>query len=248
VRAPGLGEFAWGRRCDAHGSLSIDPPITIHKEERRLTMNSAAGTPRVAVIYYSATGTVYKLAGSVAEGAESAGGEVRLRRVAELAPPAAIDANPAWRAHHDATVQVPVASHADLVWADALALGTPTRFGNVASQLKQFIDTTGTLWADGVLADKAVTAFTSAGNRHGGNESTLLALYNTAYHWGALIVPPGAAHVSARESGGNPYGTAHPSLDGPPSEHVLAAARYQGRRLVEVARQLCGLRDDRQAA
>jgi NAD(P)H dehydrogenase (quinone) len=152
-------------------------------------MNAPRNAVRVAVIYYSATGNVYELAGAVASGAESEGAEVRLRRVQELAPPDAIDRNPAWRAHLDATWSIPVVAHDDLRWADAYALGTPTRFGNVASQLKQFLDTTGPLWAEGVFSDKVVTAFTSAGNPHGGNESTLLALYNTAYHWGSVIVP-----------------------------------------------------------
>lgn len=99
----------------------------------------------IAVIYYSATGNVHTLAQAVAEGAEKAGAEVRLRRAAELAPQSAIDGNPAWRDHADATADVPVASHDDLRWADAYAFGTPTRFGNVAAQLKQFIDTTGPL-------------------------------------------------------------------------------------------------------
>ena len=136
----------------------------------------------VAVIYYSATGNVHALAQAVAEGAQEAGAEARLRRVEELAPDAAIASNPAWRAHADATAHIPVATHEDLAWADAYAFGTPTRYGNVSSQLKQFIDTTAGLWAAGELADKPVTAFTSAINAHGGNESTLLALYNTMHH------------------------------------------------------------------
>lgn len=211
-------------------------------------MNASPTTVHVAVIYYSATGNVYQLATSVAEGARLEGAEVRLRRVPELAPPSAVDSNPAWRAHHDATKDVPEASHDDLVWADAYALGTPTRFGNVASQLKQFLDSTGPLWAQGVFADKAVTAFASAGNRHGGNESTLLALYNTAYHWGALIVPPGRAAVAVDQAGGNPYGTTHASLGGAPTAAVLEAAREQGRRLALTARLLNGRSLDRQAA
>lgn len=186
---------------------------------------------RVAVIYYSATGNVHALALAVAEGARETGADVRVRRVPELAPEAAIDSNPAWRAHVDEVRDDPVATHEDLRWADAMALGTPARFGNVAAQLKQFIDTTGPLWAEGVMADKTVTAFTSAINRHGGNETTLLALYNTMYHWGAVIVPPGYTDESTSFAGGNPYGTAHVSGDGAPSAETLAAARYQGRRL-----------------
>ncbi|MFI8963129.1 NAD(P)H:quinone oxidoreductase [Streptomyces sp. NPDC053493] len=200
---------------------------------------------KVAVIYYSATGNVHQLAQAVAEGAEKAGAEVRLRRVAELAPDTAIDANPAWRAHVDATADaVEVAALDDLEWADAYALGSPTRFGNVAAQLKQFMDTTGGLWQQGVMADKPATAFTSAYNTHGGNESTLLALYNTFHHWGSVIVSPGFTDQSVYAAGGNPYGTAHPGTNGAPDEKVLAAARYQGERLTKIAKRLKGLAVD----
>jgi len=137
---------------------------------------------KVAVIYYSATGNVHALAEAVAEGAAEAGAQVRLRRVAELAPAAAIDSNLAWRAHVDATADVQVATRHDVRWADGLALGSPTRFGNISAQLKQFLDVTGPLWFAGELANKVATGFTSASNRHGGNESTLLALYNF-HHW-----------------------------------------------------------------
>ena len=189
----------------------------------------------IAVIYYSSTGNVHALASAVAEGAEDAGAEVRLRRVAELAPAEAIDSNPAWRAHADATADIAEATHDDLRWADAYAFGTPTRYGNVSSQLKQFLDTTAALWAAGELSDKAVTAFTSAINAHGGNESTLLALYNTMHHWGAIVVAPGYTDQAVGPAGGNPYGTSHVSGGGPPSENALAAARHQGGRLARIA-------------
>ncbi|MEU7875932.1 NAD(P)H:quinone oxidoreductase [Dactylosporangium sp. NPDC049140] len=193
---------------------------------------------KVAVIYYSATGNVHALAQAIAEGAVDAGAEVRLRRVAELAPENAIDANPAWRAHVEATPHVETATHEDLTWADAYAFGSPTRYGNIAAQLKQFIDTTGGLWATGQLADKAATAFTSAANPQGGNESTLLALYNTFYHWGAFIVPPGYTDPSIHAARGNPYGIAHPGAEGAPTAATLTAARYQGRRLATVTARL----------
>ncbi|MFE5486747.1 NAD(P)H:quinone oxidoreductase [Streptomyces sp. NPDC056527] len=199
---------------------------------------------KVAVIYYSATGNVHELAQAVAEGAEKAGAEVRLRRVPELAPDAAIDSNPAWRAHVDATGDVEIATLDDLEWADAYAFGTPTRFGNVAAQLKQFIDTSGGLWQQGGMADKPATAFTSAHNVHGGNESTLLALYNTFHHWGSVIVSPGYTDPSVYAAGGNPYGTAHPGANGTPEENVLQAARYQGARLAKFAKKLKGLATD----
>ncbi|WP_137994439.1 NAD(P)H:quinone oxidoreductase [Streptomyces vilmorinianum] len=199
---------------------------------------------KVAVIYYSATGNVHELAQAVAEGAEKAGAEVRLRRVPELAPDAAIDANPAWRAHVDAAGDVEIATLDDLEWGDAYALGTPTRFGNVAAQLKQFVDTAGGLWQQGVLSDKPATAFTSAHNLHGGNESTLLALYNTFHHWGSVIVSPGYTDPSVYAAGGNPYGTAHAGANGAPEENVLQAARYQGERLAKIAKRLKGLATD----
>ncbi|MEU8621083.1 NAD(P)H:quinone oxidoreductase [Streptomyces sp. NPDC048623] len=200
---------------------------------------------KVAVIYYSATGNVHRLAQAVAEGAEKAGAEVRLRRVPELAPDTAIDSNPAWRAHVDATAEtVEVATLDDLEWADAYALGSPTRFGNIAAQLKQYVDTSGGLWNQGVMADKPATAFTSAYNTHGGNESTLLALYNTFHHWGSVIVSPGFTDQSVYAAGGNPYGTAHPGSNGEPDEKVLAAARYQGERLTKIAKRLNGIAVD----
>jgi NAD(P)H dehydrogenase (quinone) len=192
----------------------------------------------IAVIYYSATGNVHALAEAIAEGAAEAGAAVRLRRVAELAPDAAIDSNPTWRAHLDATAHIPEATHDDLRWADGYAFGTPTRYGNVSSQLKQFLDTTAPLWAAGELADKPATAFTSAINRHGGNESTLLALYNSMHHWGAIVVAPGYTHEAFSAAGGNPYGVAHPSGEGLPGEDALSAARRQGVRLARVAELL----------
>ncbi|MEV8563439.1 NAD(P)H:quinone oxidoreductase [Streptomyces sp. NPDC051917] len=197
---------------------------------------------KVAVIYYSATGNVHALARAVAEGAEKAGAEVRLHRVPELAPDDAIDANPAWRTHVEASKQMDVATLEDLKWADAYALGSPTRYGNVAAQLKQFIDTTGGLWQQGVMADKPATAFTSAHNTHGGNESTLLALYNSFHHWGSVIVSPGYTDTAVYAAGGNPYGAAHAGVNGSPEEHTLAAARYQGERLATIARHLKAFR------
>jgi NAD(P)H dehydrogenase (quinone) len=192
----------------------------------------------LAVIYYSSTGNVHALAEALAEGASDAGAQVRLRRVAELAPAEAIDSNPAWRAHLEATAHIPEATHDDLRWADGFAFGTPARYGNVSSQLKQFLDTTAALWAAGELADKPATAFTSAINRHGGNESTLLAVYNSMHHWGAIVVPPGYTRDAFTAAGGNPYGVAHASGGGPPGDDVVAAARQQGERLARIAQLL----------
>lgn len=165
----------------------------------------------IAVIYYSATGNVHHLAEAVAQGASVAGAEVRLRTVAELAPDTAVAGNPRWAAHAEATRDVGKASLEDLTWADGLVFGTPTRFGNVAAQLRQFLDTTGGLWAQGKLANKAVSGFTSAGSLHGGQESTLLSMYQVFMHWGAIIVPTGYTDASIDAAGGNPYGVS--SLD-----------------------------------
>lgn len=196
---------------------------------------------KIAVIYYSSTGNVHQLAEAVAEGAREAGADVRLRRVPELAPTEAIDANPLWRAHVDATAdQVEEATPADLEWADGYAIGTPTRFGTPAAQVKQFIDTLGGLWGEGKLANKGATAFTSAMNTHGGNESTILTMFNVFSHFGAVIVPPGYTDPIQFESGGNPYGVAVASAgkSAAASEPELAAARYQGRRLAEISAKL----------
>lgn len=198
---------------------------------------------RLVVVYYSSTGHVHRIAEAITEGARWAGADVRLRRVAELAPAAALDANPAWRGHADATADVPIATLDDLRWADGFAFGTPSRFGTPAAQLKQFIDTAGGLWAEGALADKAATVFGSADNAHGGVESTLLGLSNVFYHWGAVLVPPGYTDDSVAVAGGNPYGTTHVSGGGAADlDAVLAAARHQGARLARVAAVLRQLR------
>lgn len=190
-----------------------------------------------AVIYYSATGNVHALAQAAAEGAEKAGADVRLRKVPELAPASAIEANPDWAAHAAATAGIEQASPDDLDWADVVIFGTPTRYGSPTSQLKAFIDTTGPLWQQGRLAGKVYTAFTSTGTAHGGQESTLLALGNVFYHWGGIIVPPGYTDPVQFETG-NPYGTAHFAGSGSPGDTDLDAARYQARRTVDTAAEL----------
>ncbi|MFI9173095.1 NAD(P)H:quinone oxidoreductase [Streptomyces lincolnensis] len=195
----------------------------------------------VAVIYYSSTGQVHQLAVAAAEAAEKAGAEVRLRQVAELAPQQAIDANPDWAAHRDATRDVGLATPEDLEWADVVLFGTPTRFGLPASQIKQFIDTLGGLWAQGKLVNKVVSSFTSTSTVHGGQESTLLALNNTFYHWGAIIVAPGYADpVQFAPSNGNPYGASSVSANGTASatEENLASIGFQSTRCVEIATAL----------
>jgi NAD(P)H dehydrogenase (quinone) len=190
---------------------------------------------RVAVIYYSSTGHVHRLAEAVEEGAREAGAETRLRRVEELAPDEAIRQNPDWAAHRDATLGVEVATLDDLEWADAMVFGSPTRFGNVAAQLKQFLDQAGPLWAEGRLAGKIASGFTSSQNAHGGQETTLLALYNTMFHWGAIVVAPGYTDPRVFAAGGNPYGAS--STDAPDAGE-LDGARYLGERVAGIAARL----------
>src|SRR6185312_2926676 len=119
----------------------------------------------------------------------------------------------------------------------AVLFGTPTRFGNPASQLRAFIDTTGGLWFSGALADKVYSAFTASNTTHGGQESTILALANTFYHWGGVIVPPGYTDPVQFRTG-NPYGTSHVAGDGAPDDVVLEAARFQARRVVDTTAAL----------
>lgn len=196
---------------------------------------------RILVTYYSATGSVYRLARAVAAGAEAAGAEVRLRRVAELAPPEAIARNEGWVNHKAETDQlVPVVELDDLEWADGYAFGTPTRYGAPAAQLKQFIDSASSLWHEGKLSDKPVTTFVSSAEQHGGQEATILSLNNVFYHWGCVIVPLGYTDDVVYGAGGNPYGTSWPAgfPSTMPDEATLACAQYQGGRLAQFAERL----------
>ncbi|MEU9357226.1 NAD(P)H:quinone oxidoreductase [Streptomyces sp. NPDC048301] len=193
----------------------------------------------VAVVYYSSTGTISAIAKAVAKDAENAGAQVRLRKAAELAPQAAIEANPVWAEHAKATADIAEVTPDDMEWADAVILGTPTRYGNVAAQLKQFLDTLGGLWQAGKLADKVYSGFTASSTAHGGQESTLLALYNTIHHFGGILVAPGYTDPS-KFVDGNPYGTSHVSGQGdiPVAEQTLTAARVQAERVVKFTRAI----------
>lgn len=194
---------------------------------------------RIAIIHYSATGNVFLLAQALADGARDAGADVRLRRVPELAPDEAIAQNPRWSAHlqrMETAEPVQVATIADLEWADGIALGSPTRFGGPAAQLKLFLDQAGALWSKGVLAKKVVTAFTASSTSHGGLESTILATLNLAYHWGALIMPLGYGDPVVAKVTGNPYGASWVSRKGSvPDDDAISAGRAQGLRLAKIA-------------
>lgn len=195
---------------------------------------------KLAVIYYSSTATVDSMARRIALAGEKQGAEVRLRQVEELAPPAAIDSDPAWRDHLGATADEPKAQPDDVVWADAVLFGSPTRFGNVASQLKNFLDGLGPQWSKGQLADKVYAGFTATQTEHGGQESTLLALYNTMYHFGGIIVPPGYTDP-VKFQDGNPYGAGHvtgPDNDAPLENVQLDALDHLVERVLMVAGKL----------
>ncbi|MCL6597805.1 MAG: NAD(P)H:quinone oxidoreductase [Alicyclobacillus macrosporangiidus] len=194
---------------------------------------------KLAILYYSSTGTNYKMAQVAAEAAKQAGAEVKVLKVPELAPEEAIAQNPAWKAHYEATRDVPTASAMDIEWADALLFSVPTRFGNVPSQMKQFIDTLGGLWAQGKTVNKVVSAMASAQNPHGGQEATILSLYTTMYHWGAIVVAPGYTDASLFAAGGNPYGTSVTVVEGGQiDDKAIAAIQHQTRRLITVAQWL----------
>ncbi|RJK98032.1 NAD(P)H:quinone oxidoreductase [Vallicoccus soli] len=197
----------------------------------------------VAVIYYSSTGHVAHMAQRAGQAAQAAGAEVRVRKVHELAPEEAVRSNAGWAAHAEATKDVPEATADDMDWADVVLLGSPTRYGNVAAQLKQFLDTLGGLWAQGKLADKVYAGFTSTQTKHGGQESTLLALYNSVYHFGGIIVPPGYTDPAVKFNDGNPYGVSHVSggaNDIDPGEEEHAALDHMATRCVRVAERLKG--------
>jgi len=201
---------------------------------------------KVAIIYYSATGTTYQLARAVEQGASEAGADVRFRKVRELAPDEAIASNQGWAAHRLESKHVPEATLDDLAWADAVAFGTPTRYGLPTAQLKQFLDTTGPLWVKGALVNKICSGFTSSGTAHGGQETTIVNLNTTFYHWGAIIVSPGYADPIQFKAG-NPYGASFTSNNGAlkPDETALASARFQGKRLAELAAQFIAGRKSR---
>jgi NAD(P)H dehydrogenase (quinone) len=181
-------------------------------------------------------GSNFQMAKWAAEAAKESGADVKLLKVQELAPQSVIDGNPAWKATIEATKDIPVATADDLDWADAIIFSTPTRFGVMASQMKQFLDTMGGLWAQGKTINKVVSAMTSAQNPHGGQEATILSLYTVMYHWGALVAAPGYTDPVLFGAGGNPYGTsATISQDGKIGGDVEPAVRHQAKRTISVA-------------
>lgn len=189
----------------------------------------------LAIVYYSATGTNYKLAKWAEETAKNAGANVRLVKAQELAPEAAIDSNPEWRKNVDATQHVSEANSEDLEWADAIIFSYATRFGGMASQMKQFLDLQGGLWGAGKLVNKVVSAMSSAQNDHGGQEASILSLYTSLMHWGAIIVPPGYSDPVIFSTGGNPYGTTVTTGDATQERDAKPAVEVQTKRTLDIA-------------
>jgi NAD(P)H dehydrogenase (quinone) len=197
---------------------------------------------KVLVLYYSAYGHIESMANAVAEGARSAGASVDIKRVPELVPPEVAKA-----AHFKLDQTAPIAKVEDLTNYDAIIIGTGTRFGRMSSQMANFLDQAGGLWAKGALQGKVGGAFTSTGSQHGGQETTLFSIITNLLHFGMVVVGLNygfAGQMRLDEiTGGAPYGaTTITGGDGSrmPSENELAGARYQGREIAETAKKLHG--------
>jgi NAD(P)H dehydrogenase (quinone) len=194
----------------------------------------------VLIAFYSRTGSTEALAQAVSEGARAAGAEVRLRRARDIVSEEIIGKVPGWaenRDRMDSAYEAP--TEADAEWADAIILGTPTRFGNVSAELKAYIDSLGGLWFQGKLNGKAGSAFTSTSTMHGGNETTITSLYTPMAHLGLILVPLGYADPALFRAG-TPYGASSVSGQNsqPPTADDLEVARFQGRRVAQVASAL----------
>ncbi len=200
---------------------------------------------KVLVVFYSLYGHVYRMAQAVAEGVkEVAGAEAVLRRVPETLSDDILGKMGALEAQKS-MADIPVCTVEELGGADAVLFGTPTRYGNMCGQMRQFLDATGQLWVKGALVGKVGSVFTSSGTQHGGQESTILSFHLTLMHHGMVIV--GLPYAFAGQSrideitGGSPYGAstiAGPRGDRMPSENELAAARWQGRHVAQIAAKL----------
>jgi len=200
---------------------------------------------KILVLFYSTYGHIYRMAEAVAEGArEIPGAEVTVKRVPETLSPDVLKAMGALDAQK-VYAHVPVATVDDLAAADAVIFGTPTRFGNMTGQMRQFLDATGGLWLTGALVGKVGSVFTSSATQHGGQESTILSFHTTLLHQGMVIVGlPYAFQGQMRIdeiTGGSPYGAS--TITGgkgerTPSDNELAAARFQGRHVAEIAKKL----------
>ena len=200
---------------------------------------------KVLVVFYSVYGHIYRMAEAVAQGAkEVPGTEVELRRVAETLPEEILQQIGAIEPQK-AFSHIPVCTVEELGQADAIIFGTPTRFGNMCGQMRQFLDGTGPLWAEGALVGKVGSVFTSSSNQHGGQESTILSFHITLLHQGMVIVGlpysfQGQLGVDEIK-GGSPYGAstiAGTQGERMPSEQDLAGARFQGKHVAAIAAKL----------
>ncbi|MGB3626236.1 MAG: NAD(P)H:quinone oxidoreductase [Henriciella sp.] len=198
---------------------------------------------KILVAFYSRNGSTELLANAIADGAREEKATLRVRRCREVVPDAVMTQVPGWaeaaRRMNEA-YQAPTPEDAE--WADAIILGSPTRFGLVCSEVKAFIDGLGGLWSKGALAGKVGSAFSSTATRHGGNELTNFTLFAPFAHLGMIIVPPGYTD-SAMYAAGTPYGATSVSAGSDqqmPTDVDLEAARYQGRRVASVAAKLRG--------
>ena len=200
---------------------------------------------KVLIVYYSTYGHVHKMAEAIAEGVgEVSGAEAVMRRVPETLPSEVIEKMGAVDAQKGMT-HVPICTVDELASADAVIFGTPTRFGNMCGQMRQFLDATGQLWAEGALVGKVGSVFTSSATQHGGQESTILSFHITLLHHGFVVVGlPYAFQGQMRIdeiTGGSPYGAstiAGGSGERMPSENELDAARFQGRHVAQIASKL----------
>jgi NAD(P)H dehydrogenase (quinone) len=195
---------------------------------------------KMLVVYYSSYGHIAQMAEAVAAGAREAGADALVKRVPELVPDEL-----ARQAHFKIDQEAPIATVAELADYDAIVIGTPTRFGRMSSQMANFLDQAGGLWARGAFIGKVGGAFTSTATQHGGQETTLFSIIANLLHFGMTVVGLDygfAAQMKIDEiTGGSPYGaTTIAGTDGSrqPSADELAGARYQGRRIAEVARRL----------
>jgi NAD(P)H:quinone oxidoreductase type IV len=200
---------------------------------------------KIQIVFYSMYGHTYRMAEAVAEGARGVeGAEVSLVQVAELVSPEALARTGADKARQ-AFAHIPLAEVDRLAQAEAVIFGTPTRFGNMCAQMRNFLDQTGGLWAKGGLIGKVGSVFTSTATQHGGQETTITSFHTTLLHHGMIIVgipysEPGLSVIN-EVTGGSPYGAS--TLAGPdgsrqPSENELTLARFQGKRVAEITKRL----------
>jgi NAD(P)H dehydrogenase (quinone) len=202
---------------------------------------------RIQVIFYSMYGHIWRMAQAVAEGAgEVEGAQVQLYQVPELVPEEALERTGA-KAAREPFAHIPIAQPSVMTDADAIIFGTPTRYGNMAAQMRNFLDQTGQLWAKGAFVGKVGSVFTSTATQHGGQETTITSFHTNLFHFGMVVVgvPYACTNLFNMDeiTGGSPYGAG--TLAGgdgkrQPTENELTIARYQGRHVAEITRKLFG--------